>query len=400
MDERQILRELAKRQRELAESPENKALEVLWYEHNALKGSSPMVVFEEDSCKAELFTLRCESEQARFLESQLLQNIRAKELIGDDKVVPCCIDIPVKIDAKLFGITQRRTVAAEGLGFHDEPVLTDLSEDFEKLAPSVFSLDEAYTGGMERYAEETLGDILPPRRVNTLNRWHFTPTQHAVNLMGMENMFLAMYDTPEEFKAMMQFFAEDFRRLLRWEEENGVLFANAGNDYMGSGSYCFNGELAQDGAVASRQTWGHMNSQETVGVNPEMYGEFVFPCYEQTAKEFGLLYYGCCEPVHPIWDEYLSKIPNLRKVSISPWCDEAFMAERLAGGRVIYSRKPSPNFLGVMPELDEDAFTASIKNTLSLTRDCHIEFIFRDVYTLHANPAKARRAVEIVRGLL
>lgn len=399
MNTREYLRNLALRQRELAESPENKKLEQAWYAHNALKGDHPMVVFEEDTCKQEFFTPQCEDPDERFLESQLLQTIRARELVGDDKVVPGHVDIPVQIDAKLFGVEQKRTVAAEGLGFHDEPVLEDLDEDLSKLSPSVFSFNEEATRRLEEKAHDLFGDILPTRRVNAYNRWHFTPTQHVVNLMGMENMFYAMYDTPESFHELMKFLVADFKRLLRWEEENGLLFANAGNDYMGSGSYCFNRELKQEGTARSIETWGHMNSQETVSISPDMYGEFIFPYYAETAKEFGLLYYGCCEPVHPIWKDYVSKLPNLRKVSISPWCDEAVMAEYLTGANVIYSRKPSPNFLGVTPEFDEEAFTAYVKNTVELTKGCHTEFIFRDVYTLHGNTEKARRAVEIVRSL-
>ncbi len=143
-----------------------------------------------------------------------------------------------------------------------------------------------------------------------------------------------------------------------------------------------------------------MNSQESVGISPQMYEEFIFPHYLDLAKQFGLVYYGCCEPVHPIWDSCISRIPNLRKVSISAWCDEAYMAEKLSSCPVIYSRKPSPNYLGVEPEMDEDAFRAYIGNTIKLARDTHLEIIFRDIYTLHGRPEKARRAVEIVRSLM
>lgn len=218
--------------------------------------------------------------------------------------------------------------------------------------------------------------------------------------MGMENLFLAMFDAPEALHRLMAFLVEDMRRLLRWEEQEGLLFANAGNDYMGSGSFCFNRELPASGPVVSTQTWGHSNSQESVGISPEQYAEFVFPYIQEIAREFGLFYYGCCEPVDPIWDDCLCKLPNLRKVSISAWCDEEKMAERLSKAPVIYSRKPSPNFLGVDHVLDEEAFRAYIKRTIDLTRGCHVEIIFRDIYTLHGNPDKARRAVEIVRSLM
>ena len=73
------------------------------------------------------------------------------------------------------------------------------------------------------------------------------------------------------------------------------------------------------------------------------------------------------------------------------------MSERLAGSNVIYSRKPSPNFIGVQKEFDEDAFRQYIRKTARLTKRCETEYIFRDIYSLHGNLEKLRRAVEIVR---
>ena len=216
---------------------------------------------------------------ARYVEGQLLQTIRAKELIGDDKVVPDFFRVPVQIESQFFGVERHRTVAAEGLGYHDEPVLVNLEEDLSKLRPSEFHYNKAATERLENFAGDILGDVLPLRRVNELNQWHFAPTQHVVNLMGMENLFLAMFDAPEALHRLMAFLVEDMRRLLRWEEQEGLLFANAGNDYMGSGSYCFNRELPASGPVVSTQTWGHSNSQESVGISPEQYAEFVFPLY-------------------------------------------------------------------------------------------------------------------------
>ncbi len=62
-----------------------------------------------------------------------------------------------------------------------------------------------------------------------------------------------------------------------------------------------------------------------------MYHELVFPAYERLAREFGLVYYGCCEPVHPVWGD-VSRLHGLRKVSVSPWCDEPSWARRCAAG--------------------------------------------------------------------
>ena len=397
MNPRERLRELAKKQLERAPPPVTRERAAAPYAHTAPARVRPMVVVEEDTFLNELIAPELEGEQARFLEAEMLQAIAACDLIGDDKVVPSYVKIPVKIDATLFGVEVRRVHSSEGPGFHDEPVLLDLEADLGKLSPTEFHYDRAWTESLANLAADAFGDILPVKLVNTYNYWHFTPTQHAVRLMGMENLFLSMYDCPDALKALMRFLIDDFKRLLRWEEQNHLIFPNGGNDYMGSGSYCFNRELPAEGC-ASTGTWGHLNSQETVSVSPEMFKRFFFEFYEELAREFGLVYYGCCEPVHALWTDCLEHLPGLRKISISPWCDEAVMARALQGRRVIYSRKPSPALLGVGAPLDEAARSASIQKTAELTRGLEVEYIFRDVYTLSGNPAKLARAVEIARA--
>ncbi len=397
MNTKGYLRDLALRQAELAALPVMKEREEAWYAHNSLRGKRPMVVVEEGTFLGEIIAPQCKDSLERSIETQLLENIQAYRLLGDDKVVPAYFKVPIKIRVEQFGVERKREYAKEGLGFHDIPVLVDLTEDLCKLSPSRFHYDKAATEQMAELAHDIFGDVLPVRYVNSQNHWHFGITQNVVELMGMENMFCAMYDSPDELHQLMQFIVDDDKRFLRWQEENELIFANNGNDYMGSGSFCFNHELEFDGTSAT--TWGHLNSQETVGISPDMYREFIYPYYEQLAKEFGLIYYGCCEPVHSFWDSGLKDLPNLRKISISPWCDEEVMAQRLLGKNIIYSRKPSPNFLGVNKEFDAPAFREYIQKTVSLTRDIPTEFIFRDVYTLHGNLEKLKQAVEIVRDV-
>jgi hypothetical protein len=139
------------------------------------------------------------------------------------------------------------------------------------------------------------------------------------------------------------------------------------------------------------------NSQETVGVSPAMFVEFCLPYYQRVCERAGLIYYGCCEPASPLWEAALSKLPNLKKVSISRWCDEAMMGEALRGTPIVYSRKPDPNFLSVDRHLNEDAWAKHIAATLQAARGCQMEFIIRDVYTLHGDIGNARRAVEVAR---
>ena len=400
-NEKLYLRELAKKQKELACLPIMEERKRLWYLHNALKGERPMVVMEEGTFLEEILPpLKCQSEDGRRIERQLLQTILPEQLFQDDKVVTDEFRVEIVVDFRLFDIALKKTLASDGVGFHIEPALECLEDNLGLLKKSVFSYDKEETLRRKTVAEEVFGDILKVRLVNTVNCWSFALTEHIVLLMGMENMFCSMKIEEDEFHTLMSKLVEEMIRFLRWQEEQGILFLNNGNDYLGSGSFCFSTELPGtdfDGKVLSKNVWGHLNSQASIGISPEMYHEFIAPYYARMAEEFGLLYYGCCEPVELYWDQDISRYSNLRKVSISPWCDEEFMAERLASGNVIYSRKPSPNFLGIKKEFDEDAFRKYIRHTAELTKGGKTEYIFRDIYKLHGNLEKLRKAVQIVR---
>ena len=65
---------------------------------------------------------------------------------------------------------------------------------------------------------------------------------------------------------------------------------------------------------------------------------------------------------------------------------------------IVYSRKSDTYFLGVDFNLNETAWKEHIKETIEATRGVFTEFIVRDVYTVHGNLNKVRRAVELAKG--
>jgi hypothetical protein len=88
---------------------------------------------------------------------------------------------------------------------------------------------------------------------------------------------------------------------------------------------------------------GICGSQETVGISPDMFAEFVLPYQLPILEKFGLNCYGCCEAVHERW-KYISRVPRLRRVSVSPWCDQQAMAGYLKR-EYVFSRKPNPSYV-------------------------------------------------------
>ena len=84
-------------------------------------------------------------------------------------------------------------------------------------------------------------------------------------------------------------------------------------------------------------------SQDTKDLAPELFNEFVLQYQKPVMSRFGLVCYGCCEPISERWD-YLKDIPNIRRVSVSPTCDRVKMAEALQD-KYVYSCRPDPSIL-------------------------------------------------------
>lgn len=406
-EDRKHLRELARKQLEYASLPVMRERERLWYKHNDLKGDRPMITFETWTFEEEVLPpLRCSSPAAREIERQLNRNFLNHELIDDDRVVPASFEIEWDTHIRLFDLdipkAHARDSQGRDIGYQTDYPIRDVCSDLERIRPTVHTVDREATLRRKVWLEEIFGDILPVTFGG--KSLEFSVTMHALDLMGMEAMMFAMVDTPDEFHEFMKRIAAELTGTLRWMEQEGLLTPNYGNHLLHQGSWGFTTDLpGKDYRLGSPLTlqnlWGYMDA-EIIGFSPDMFGEFLFPHYQEAAGLFGLLSYGCCEPLHLYWEKYISRLKDLRKVSVASWTDEAYMGEVLRGTGIIYHRKPSANFIGVGREFDEDGFRASITKTLECAQGCRLEFSFRDVYTLGGDCGKPRRAVKLVRELV
>ena len=406
-NERTILRDLARKQAEYAALPIMEQRKQMWYDLNDSRPNArpPVIVetwtFDRDFMPAGVF--QCTSETGRAIERQLLRHTRNHELIDDDKVIPDTFDMgwSVEIDELGVAIETERVEDAEGVetGYRFLHPIQDLERDLHLLKPATCRVDREQTMARKAFLEELLGDLLPVC-IRTGTFGHTVLTQRVVRLMGMESYLMAMYDTPDAVHALMAFLRDNALRTMRWAEAEGLLRLNNRNQDSFGSSYNFTTQLPaldyDGGRVRLCDMWGASDSQETVGISPKMFHEFCFPYYRDVCAPVGLLYYGCCEPAHPFWDD-IRRLPHLKKVSISRWCDQRFMGDALRGTEIVFSRKPDPNFLSVDVKLDEAAWAAHVRETLEATRGVFVEFIVRDVYTVHGDLNNARRAVEVAR---
>ena len=145
------------------------------------------------------------------------------------------------------------------------------------------------------------------------------------------------------------------------------------------------------------QCWGFLESQETTAVSPETYGEFAWDYMDRLVKRYGLLSYGCCERVDALWEKYLSKWTNLRKLSVSPFNNEPQIGEYLRGSNVVYYSKPRAEFVTNRGPLDEDALRAYFKEVCQCASGCLFEMAQREVGTIFGDYERGRRYVQIAK---
>jgi hypothetical protein len=181
-------------------------------------------------------------------------------------------------------------------------------------------------------------------------------------------------------------------------QKEKVLTRNDKNNLIGSGGCGYVSGMPHQskidkGYVNLNQMWGLSESQETVGVSPQMFGEFIWPYQKPLMEYFGLTYYGCCEPVEDRF-EYVKNSDNLRALSVSPWSNIDKCVELYADNYVMY-RKPNPSLICV--GFEEEQIRKDLASTLNKTKGLNIAFVLKDTHTISNEPERFNRWVKIVR---
>jgi hypothetical protein len=117
-----------------------------------------------------------------------------------------------------------------------------------------------------------------------------------------------------------------------------------------------------------------------------MHDEFDIDYMIKTVGQCGLVYYGCCEPLDKKID-IVERIPNLRKISVTPWANVNIAAEAI-GRKYVLSAKPNPASVAV-PFLDKANLRREIGAILDAVRrnNCSCDIVLKDVSSCHRNPA-------------
>lgn len=416
--DRQIIRELATQWMSHASRTVMKERKRLWRAVHDLKMERPMILVETSSIEGFVASdeLGCADPFLRAVERNLRDTIRHAEEVGDDVVVEPYYRIGWLMELPDFGVPVEMKPATtstgeKSLGYtFNFPIAKPA--DIAKLRRRTFGVNRAKTLDLKTVLEDVMGDILPVRVGNYdpfnvepgddgwTGMFFFGLTWQIYRFIGNQGLLYWLYDAPEAIRALMDYMLDDRSRLFEYMEKEGLLAFNTDNQMAGPRGYGYVSELPDPDSkepVTMKKLWGWAESQESTVISPGMFKEFVLPYLAKLSAKFGLVYYGCCEPVHDRLELILEAIPNLRSVSVSGWADFGKIGDML-GKRYVYSRKPTPAYLsGANPnwQLAE----ADMRKTVEATKGCNVELLFRDLYTINGERTRPRKWVEMTKSV-
>ena len=401
--DRDVLRKLAERVANLASKDSEKEKIKLWKDHNALRTTRPVIFCDPENGWNEIITsdiLECKGSLAQRWEVALRKELFWGEEIKDDKPIEAYFNLGYTYLETDWAGEKELVKGGEGGGSYIWEAPIKSLEDVKKIKNPEIIVDYETTQEALGLAKDVFDGLLEVR-LKGIWWWSFGFTLDLVKLVGLSDMFTLFYDNPELIHRVNQIINEGYLKKLDFLLKNNLISLNDDGTYVCSGGLGYSDELPAKDFDSSNlrlmDIWGFAESQEASQVSPEMFEEFIFKYQLPLIKKFGLTGYGCCEPLHGRW-HIVKKIPNLRRVSVSPWADREKMAQFLED-KYVYSMKPNPADLAV-PEIDQDYIRKLMKKELEITRGCVLEIIMKDNHTIGKNPKNITNWVKIVRELI
>ncbi len=416
--DRSVIRGLATKWMELAADPVMAERKRQWKALHDLSPVKPMILFETSSVDGFVMPseILCEDPFLRAVERNMRDTVRHAGEVGDDVVLEPYFRFGWQMALPDFGVIVEQKPALMGnsetsLGYtFNFPLKTPA--DFAKLKTRTFAVDREKTQRLKSMLEEAAGDILPVRVGNYdpfiaesgdegfCGNFFFGLTWQIYRFIGNDGLLYWVYDAPETIHKLMAFLKDDKTALFRYMEKEGLLDINADTQMAGPRSYGYVSGLPDsrhEGPVKLKDLWGWAESQESVNISPAMFKEFVLPYLADLSAMFGLVYYGCCEPVQDRLGLIIEAIPNLRSVSVSGWSDFEKVAEML-GKRYVFSRKPTPALVsGANPPWD--LARKDMEKTRAATKGCNLEILFRDLYTVNHERTRIAEWVRMAKAV-
>lgn len=400
--DRQILRNLATQVAEAASLPIMDERRKLWVKHNRLEPVRPMIlVFPEGSWRELLpdSTLECEDETARLWEWNLRSRLYTYAHFQDDTVLENSWTVPKRVHISDWGLEIQRSDKTQETGsWHFIPALANF-DDMHRLHFPEVTVDEAGSQQELEQAHEVFKDILDVRQKGVAHISFHLAALYS-DLRGLENTYTDMVEYPDEMLTLLEFLTQGLENLVDQYEALNLLSLNNDETYHSSGGVGYSDELPAPGfdpqRVRTIDMWSSAESQEYAVVSPRMHRKFALDFEKRLLNRFGLNGYGCCEDLTDKLQDVLT-IPNIRRISISPFANVEKCAEIL-GSKAIFSWKPQPQLL--VGNFDADFIRTYISDAINATQGCVLEMILKDTHTCENHPERFDQWTQIARSLV
>ena len=393
MKDTEILRDLAKEYFKIANSDKNKENIKLHKAVNDLKQIRPVVLIDElpwneMNIDNEL-TLRCSHPYLRQIEWIFRSAIYKNRYMPADMVLPPYISIEKVVHSTGTGVSVNEEVLAtdsnNNIVSHDYKDILKTEADLEKIHDPKILYDQTKTMENFNFVGDILGDIIPVK-LKGIPYFNVVTWDNIATFRGVTNLLIDLADRPEFMHKLVRRLTDTYLSYLDQIETLGLL----DNDpYLLHCTLVHTDELPgknYDGTKITRKDiWGRGAAQIFASVSKDMHDEFDIQYMIETIGQCALVYYGCCEPLDKKID-IVEKIPNLRKISITPWADVNIAAEAI-NTKYVLSSKPNPSKVAVSL-LDKDDLKKEINIILDACKEntCSCDIVLKDISTCHKRP--------------
>jgi hypothetical protein len=365
----EILRNLGSELAEAAEDPVNEERrEILRRIERHEKVKPWITIFQEPwnelGVNGEL-DLHCTDGFCRGIEQGMRCTLYKWRNYPGDMTVSAFSVQPYCIHDTGFGITEQadivRTDARNSVVSRHFHVQIKDEADIAKIKKPIVTHDEAQTEECYQKRCEIFDGILEVRKAGTGSFW-FPPWDQLVTWTGVQEVLMDLVLRPDYVHKLVGHLVDCWLARLDQYEEQQLLSAPAK-------------QLTVSGAA-----------QIFSEVSPSMHGEFALQYEARFFNRFGRTYYGCCEPLHDKVDVCAQYLPNLYKISMSPWVDFRKAVENV-GDRFIFAWKPNPAFLA-HDQWSPEFIRKDMKEKLAMAsaNGCIMEIHLKDISTVRYEP--------------
>lgn len=397
--DRDYLRGLAKKYKEVASKEIQDERRDLWRKKNSLHLKRPLIYVRACGWN-ELPQSKCviEDDLFRGIEN-FFKKMLYQDYLGDDFIIEPWVPLNASYNSIGWGVAGTRDVSNNPVGSYKETYPIQELADIDSLLVPVHSINEEMTAENHEKLNDAIGDIITVNlnRGPAYRMWQGDLSTALGHLRGIENFMLDMMDNPEWLHRLVSFMSDGVAKAHE-EAENADDWSLAEHQNQ---AMPYAEELRDPAAnvfgVKRKELWYYMASQEFTAVSPAMQEEFLLRYQIPIMSRFGLVAYGCCEDLTNKID-ILRQIPNLRRIGVSPFANVKKCVEQI-GEDYVLSYRPSPADM-VSYDYNPERIRSILKCDFEICGDSYMDITLKDVETVQGDPERIKQWVTLTRELI